>query len=141
MHPTMKGPAIILLLLTATAAWAQQEEPNQPTPDYSREKLIELFADIPQRETAERRIKHSIGMTEFKAFGMRWRVGYLPFFAPLPGSQPWINRDRWPDPFLLTGTEFASPPRTWRQTRNMSAELKRIEKKLKEKQKVKVEPE
>lgn len=137
----MKGPAIILLLLTATTALAQQEEPPPPPPDYSREKLIELFADIPQREKAERRIKHSIGMMEFKAFGMRWRVGYLPFFAPLPGSQPWINRDRWPDPFLLTGTEFASPPRTWRQTRNMSAELKRIEKKLKEKQKVKVEPE
>ena len=137
----MKGTIIILLLLSATTALAQQGETTQSPPDYSREKLIEIFADAPQREKGEPRIKHSIGMMEFKAFGMRWRVGYLPFFAPLPGSQPWINRDRWPDPFLLTGTEFASPPRTWRQTRNMSAELKRIEKKLKEKQNVKVEPE
>ena len=129
---------IFLLLAVATAVGAQE---NPPPADFSREKLIEIFANDPQREEAEPRIKHSIGMTEFRAFGMRWRVGYLPFFAPLPGSQPWIHRDRWPDPFLLTGTEFASSPRTWRQSRNMSAELRRIERKLKEKQKVKVQPE
>ena len=140
MPSTMKRPLIIFLLLIAATARAQEDSP-QPPPDFSREKLIEIFADAPQREETERRIKYSIGMMEFKALGMRWKVGFLPFFAPLPGSQPWIHRDRWPDAFSLTGTEFASPPRTWRQTRNMSAELKRIEKKLKEKQKVTVQPE
>ena len=138
----MKTLVAILLFLAAMPALAQQEpEQTQPPPDYSREKLIEIFANDPQRDKAEPRIKHSIGMLEFRALGMRWRVGYLPFFMPLPGSQPWINGQRWPDPFLLTGTEYASSPRTWRQTRDMNAELKRIEKKVREKQKVKVSPE
>jgi hypothetical protein len=132
----MKVSLVILFLLVSVGA-AAQEEP----PDYSREKLIEIFANVPEREDVEPRIRHSIGALDFRAFGMRWRVGYLPFFAPLPGSQPWIHKERWPDAFSLTGTEFASPPRTWRQTRNMSAELRRIERKLKEKQKVKVTPE
>ena len=138
----MKTLGAILLVLIAIPALAQQEpEQTQPPPDYSREKLIEIFANDPQHEKAEPRIRHSIGMLEFRALGMRWRVGYLPFFMPLPGSQPWINGQRWPDPFLLTGTEYASSPRTWRQTRDMNAELKRIEKKVREKQKVKVSPE
>ncbi len=138
MPSTMKHAVIISLILGATSALAQETE---PAPDFSREKLIEIFANAPQRQSPEPRIKHSFGAIDFKAFGMRWRVGYLPFFAPLPGSQPWIQRERWPDAFMLTGTEYASPPRTWRQTRNMSRELKRIEKKLREKQKVKVQTE
>ena len=138
----MRMAGALLIVLIAMPVLAQQPaDPAPPEPDYSRDKLIEIFANEPQREKAEPRIKHSIGMIEFKALGMRWRVGYLPFFMPLPGSQPWINSQRWPDPFLLTGTEYASPPRTWRQTRDMNAELRRIERKLREKQKVKVQPE
>ena len=124
-----------LLALFAASAMAQQR------PDYSRETLLEIFAKEAKKEEAERRFKHEFGAISFKALGMRWRVGYLPFFMPLHGSRPWINGERWPDPFILTGTEIARPPRTWRQTRDMNAELRRIEKRLKESATVKVNPE
>lgn len=127
----MTRVAVILSsLLFTVAAFGQDESASTtPAPDYSRDTLVRLFAEI-EIEERESRIQHSFGRVDFRALGMRWRVGYLPFFMPLPGSQPWVNGERWPDPFRLTGTEIASPPRTWKQTRDMSAELRRIERKV-----------
>lgn len=138
----MKKLTLIISLLTMTSALRAQEtgsaqhEPSKP--DYSRNTLITLFANDPQREKVDPRVKWSVGAVDFKAAGMRWRIGYLPFLMPLSGSQPWINGQRWPDPFLLTGTTFASTPRTWKQRRNMTAEMRRIDRKTRERQKVKV---
>ncbi len=137
----MKTLGVIALLLTTANAALAQDEPQTKQPDYSRETLIRIFSNEPEREKVEARVRYSFGAIDFRAFGMRWRVGYLPFFMPFPGSMPWVNGQRWPDPFLLTGTEFATTPRTFRQQRNMNAELKRIEKKVREAQKVKVQPE
>ncbi len=129
------------LVLFATVAFGQETPAPPQSPNYSRDALLQIFANEAERGKAEPRIQHSFGQISFKALGMRWRIGYLPFFVPLPGSRPWLNSDRWPDPFLLTRTEFASPPRTWRQSRDMSAELRRIERRVKDKATVKVKPE
>ena len=132
----------LALLLTALTVTGQETEPEQaaPKPDFSRDTLVRLFSEDIEREKVERRVEFGFGYVDFKALGMRWRVGYLPIMAPMQGSQPWLNGDRWPDPFALTRTEIASPPRTWRQSRAMSAELRRIEKRLKSTATVKVKP-
>jgi len=130
---------VIILALGVTAA-AQE----QPQPDYSREKLIRIFANNPVREKVEPRIQFGIGYIDFRALNMRWRFNYLPIGVPLPGSVAWRSNGPMgalPDPFALTGTEIASPPRTWKQTRDMNAELKRIERTEKQKAKVTVNPE
>ena len=136
-----RATLIIFVCLTAATAAAQQQQFREDPPDYSRDTLLHLFAESPDREEADPRFEHRFGMIEFRAAGMRWRVGYLPFFIPLHGSIPWDHHQRWPDPFILTGTEIASPPRTWRDQRAMSAELRRLEKRLRESQKVEVKPE
>jgi hypothetical protein len=132
----------VVLILLAGAAFGQ-EEPGftAPPADYSRDALLQIFAKDIDREPVDGRFQHQFGAISFKALGVRWRIGYLPFLAPLPGSQPWRVDDRWPDPFRLTGTQLASPPRTWRQTRDMNAELRKIEKRLRETAKVEVNPE
>jgi|SRR5687768_11384514 hypothetical protein len=132
---------LVSLLLIAAGASAQDATqrvpmapldslPSSEDPDFSRDTLLRLFADADlEREEVDPRFRHSIGAVDFKAMGMRWRIGYLPFFAPFQGSYLTTNRE-WPDPFTLTGTAYASPPRTWRRGREMSAELKRIERRL-----------
>jgi hypothetical protein len=139
----MRRTVIILALLcSAFAAAAQEpaEEPAAEKPDYSKDTLVRLFSDVAERDEVERRIDYGFGYIDFRALGMRWRVGYLPILQPLQGSQPWRNQDRWPDPFALTRTEIASPPRTWRQSREMSAELRRIERRIKKSTSVVVKP-
>jgi hypothetical protein len=64
--------------------------------------------------------------------------------VPLSGSMPWRANGAFgalPDPFELTHTEIASPPRTWKQSRDMNAELKRIQRLEKERASVTVKPE
>ena len=129
-----------LTFLIATTAAAQQQFREEP-PDFSRDTLLRLFAEAPEREEADSGFQHRLGMIEFRAAGARWRVGYLPFFLPLHGSMPWNHHQRWPDPFVLTQTEIASTPRSWRDQRQMSSELRRIERKLRESQRVVVNPE
>ena len=114
---------------TQRVPMAPVDGPDLSDPDYSRDTLLRLFANTPEREELDPRFRHSLGAVDFKALGVRWRLGYLPFFAPFQGSYLTTNRE-WPDPFTLTGTAYASPPRTWRRSREMSAELKRIERRL-----------
>ncbi|HEV8659739.1 MAG TPA: hypothetical protein VGS96_14095 [Thermoanaerobaculia bacterium] len=132
------GAVVIVLALAVTAA------AQQPQPDYSREKLIQIFANQPVREPVEPRIQFELGYINFKALNLRWRFNYLPMLTPLPGSVAWRSNGPMgalPSPFELTQTEIASPPRTWKQLRDMNAELKRIEKSEKAKAKVTVKPE
>jgi hypothetical protein len=139
----MRPAIVVAVLLVATTALGQSAfaPPPEPAPDYSRETLLDLFADMPEREDPDARFRHEFGAIDFRAFGIRWRVGYLPFFMPLSGSQPWVNGQRWPDPFVLTGTQLATTPRSFRRGRAMNAELRRIERKVKESAKVTVTPE
>lgn len=131
----MRHAALIFFLAIVPLAAAAQE-----SPDYSREKLLELFANTPEREAAEPGIEYRVGTISFKALGTRWRIAYLPFFMPFPGTALTTNK-QWPDPFLLTGTQYASPPRTWRRSREMNAELRGIERRLRKSAKVTVKVE
>ena len=133
------GILLIISLLVTGSALAQQQFREEP-PDFSRDTLLRLFAENPEREEVEPRFRHEIGMVEFRTRNIRWRVGYLPFFLPLHGSQPWDHDQRWPDPFILTGTEIAHTSRTWRDRRAMSSELRRIDRKIRESAVVRVQP-
>lgn len=137
----MRKAALILALVLLPATVAAQEEPPPPDTDYSRDTLLRLFSEGVEREETEPRVKVSFGAIEFRAAGARWRIGYLPFLMPLPGSIPWDHEQRWPDPFALTGTQIASPPRTWRDNRARNAELRRIDRITREAATVTVTPE
>ena len=134
----MRATVLILSILMVSSVAAQE---TSPEPDYSRDTLLEIFMNTPEREETEPRVRVSFGAIEFRAIGARWKIGYLPFFMPLPGSMPWVNGQRWPDPFALTGTEIARPPRTWRDQRALSSELRRIERRIRETSTVQVTPE
>lgn len=115
--------ATALTLAIAGSAFAQ--ETPVPDPDYTKPTLIRIFSVDDTPPPRQRRIKHSFGAIEFRALGMDWRVSYLPIAMPLAGSRMGTTNE-WPDAFALTGTQFASPPRTWREQRAISAEVRRI---------------
>lgn len=136
----MKYSATFVIVLALAGHLAAQELTTPATPDYSRPKLIQLFANEPIKEKGEPLVQFGAGFVDFRALKMRWRLAYVPLM-PLPGSIPWAMNGAFgsiPDPFMLTRTEIASPPRTWRQTRDMSAELKRIERSERERARAKV---
>ena len=142
----MRNAVLVALFLAAVTPAAAQTQFTPPAPriepDYSRETLLELFADLPEpEEMPAGRLDHRFGSINFRALGARFRVGYLPFFMPLSGSRPWLNSDRWPDPFVLTGAQYATTPRSFRTRREMSSELRRIERKVRESATVTVKPE
>lgn len=139
----MKHSCLFVIVLTLAGHMAAQEVSTPPAVDYSREKLIQMFANEPIKEKVEPRVQFGIGFIDFRALHMRWRLNYLPLMA-LPGSIPWQMNGAFgsiPSPFDLTHTEIASPPRTWRQTRDMNAELQRIERTERIKAKVVAKPE
>jgi hypothetical protein len=138
--------SLAFVIVLALAGNMQAQDATAPTvevPDYSREKLIQILANTPVPEPAEPRIQFGTGFVDFRALRMRWRLAYVPLMA-LPGSIPWQYNGAMgaiPDPFELTHTEIASPPRTWRQLRDMNAELRRIERSERAKAKVVAKPE
>lgn len=122
----MKTRLFIALLTVsiASAAFAQEEKPPE-TPDPSKPTVMRVFTADEKEPVRERRVKFTPGAVEFRALGMDWRISYLPILMPLAGSRMTTSRE-WPNAFALTGTEFATPPRTWRERRAISAELRRI---------------
>ena len=134
--------ALFLVAVPALAQTADDDMKVQTTsPDYSRNKLIQIFADNPEHPPKPpKRIEIGIGYIDFRALGMRWRIGFLPFYAPLYGSEPYAMNGAFggmPDPLIATGTEIPQTPRTWAQNRAFNAELKRIEKTERAKEKAK----
>jgi hypothetical protein len=139
----MKHARAFVIVLALAGNIAAQETPAPTAPDYSRDKLIQMFANEPVREPVQPRVQFGIGYVDFHLLNMRWRLAYLPLM-PLPGSIPWQSNGAFgaiPNPFELTHTEIASPPRTWKQKRDMNAELKRIERTERIKAKVVAKPE
>lgn len=139
--------ALLACALTAATGAAQSESlrisssSSPRPPDYSREALLRIVGNIVEPPPRlESRVQFHAGYVEFKALNMRWRVAYLPFLAPLPGSYRRTNATI-PDGFSMTGTEIAQTPRTWRDHRAMSKEMQRIERTERERAKVKAEPE
>lgn len=133
----MKTKALAVVFTFIACAAIAQETPVA-NPDFSRDKLMKILSAEEPRPPRQRRIKHSFGSIEFRAWGMDWRIGYLPIMMPLAGSRRTTSKE-WPDAFTLTGTEFASPPRTWRRQRAINSELRRIERLERERAKVRVE--
>ena len=137
--------ATLLLALTVVAQEAAPpatEPAPPPAPDFSRDTLVKMFSEeMTVTAKAEPRVKDGFGYIDFRALGMRWHVGYLPFFAPLQGSIPWVNQDRQPNPFLLTHTEYATTERTFVRKRDVDRELKKLEKRLKKDAQITVKPE
>ena len=117
----MRASATILALLLLTASAAAQD----PRAQYSKDTLLRLFVAAAQQES-ENPIRYRRGAVEFRALGTSWKFNYLPMMA-MHGTLNGVSMEL-PDPFLLTGTAIASPPRPWRTRREVNAELKRIEK-------------
>jgi hypothetical protein len=72
----------VVLMISATASSAADPE----KPDYSQEHLRELFAQTEAPPPVQSNVRWGVGGVEFRAFGMNWRVLYLPFLPPLSGS-------------------------------------------------------
>lgn len=121
----MQRIALVVSLVLASAAFAQAVQ----KPDYSREALRKSLVVINEdHPPVPQTVRWGFGSVEFRAFGMNWRVAFLPFAMPFSGSVRGSNPSTmWPDPFALTGTQFAETPRTWRDNREVSKERKRIE--------------
>ena len=127
-------------LLFAGTLMAQQNSPQPP--DYSRPTLLRILA-VDQAHQEERRVEYPFGAVQIEGRSTRWLIGYLPFLMPLSGSVPTgrgLGSD-FPNPFVLTHTDFPMTPRTWRDNRAMSRELRRIEAEERKRAKVKVNPE
>jgi hypothetical protein len=135
------GPLILIVATMAVTAAAQQNDDDikqQQQPDYSRNTLIQIFAENPLPVNTVKKPDFGFGYVDFQALNMRWRVGYLPFLAPMYGSVPWAMNGAFggmPDPFIATGTEIPQTPRTAAQNRAINSELKRIERTEREKAK------
>ena len=98
----MKRIALAAIFL-ATTAFAQTAD--------DAEKL-KAFRDLnPDRPATDRRVEFHTGFVEFHAWGMDWRIFYLPLLAPLPGARL-EDGAKIPNPFELTGTPYANtlPP-------------------------------
>ena len=145
----MRIASLLVVLLLAAASLPGQTDPDQtpPIPDYSRPNLLRLLSNTVPEPEHDKAIQFHFGSIEFKALGTRWRIAYLPIMMPFSGS---VNYGRglgsnFPNAFVLTGTEIPYTPRTWRDQRAMSNELRRIERTEREKEKVnatiKVNPE
>lgn len=138
----MRTAMAALLLLIATAAAAQQPASSTAgPPDFSREKLTQLFSNVVESPPKpDPTVNWHVGDVEFRALNMRWHIGFLPFLAPLPGS---VRRTvpTLMDPFALTGTEIPYTPRTWREGRALSKELQRIERTERARAKLRVKTE
>lgn len=120
---------VLFAALIALPALAQEE----PQPDYSRENLQRFVAAIPEEPKRERRIRFHWGAIEFDALGQRWTFSPV---MPLSGSIMRTTQE-WPDPFALSNTPIATPPRAWRTQRQLNSEMRRIEKMERAKIKVK----
>jgi hypothetical protein len=114
---------VAIALLVAASGFAQ-DTPVSNT-DYSKPTLMKILAADEEEHARPHRFHFSPGAVEFRALGMDWRVTYIPILMPLAGSRPTITNE-WPDAFSLTGTSYASPPRTWDDRRAINAELRRI---------------
>jgi hypothetical protein len=115
---------IVILLLAATSVFAQDAATDNQRVDFSKGKLLRLFANEEFDDAPIDDVRFHAGAVQFRAMGTSWRFNYLPIMAPLPGTRFTTNRE-WPDAFSLTNTPIATSPRAMR--RMMRAERRRIE--------------
>lgn len=130
----------LLVLALAVPLLAQDDQVKQPQQvDYSKNKLIQIFANEPPQDKPKK-VDVGFGYIDLRALNTNFHIGYLPFLMPLYGSVPWAMNGAFggmPDPFIASGTEIPQTPRTWAQNRAYNAELKRIERTERAKEKAK----
>lgn len=117
----------LALMLLAPAALADEQ-----APDYSRDQLFRLFVAEANRRPVEQDLRFEAGTIEFTRLGTRWKFAWLPFLMPFHGSVRRTNAE-FPNPFILTGTSFPQTAHTWRRGRELSREMRRIDRTEKEK--------
>ena len=131
----MKRIGLFLVVLALAAPLLAQDA--QPV-DYSRNKLIQIFANEAPDDKPKKKVDAGFGYIDLRALNTNFHIGYLPFLMPLYGSMPWAMNGAFgsiPDPFIASGAEIPQTPRTWAQNRAFNAELKRIERTEREKAK------
>jgi len=116
---------IISLVLIAGVGRAQETAP--PPPDFSRDHLRQVFTTEPREPLPERNLRVvGPGVIEFRALGMDWRISFLPFFAPLPGSVPGTTHVL-PDAFSMTGMTIPGTLPEAPKDEDVKKERRRIE--------------
>jgi hypothetical protein len=105
-----KTALALALTLAALPAMA-----GEATPDYSKDAIFRFAHDFVQKEELEKKTFDFAELGQVKVQvspGVRLLLKYLPFLAPLPGTRL-KDVAILPDPFLLTGTDYAAhvPPR------------------------------
>ncbi|HUP64985.1 MAG TPA: hypothetical protein VM557_06880 [Thermoanaerobaculia bacterium] len=101
----MRTCLAILLILSAVPALAQESEPEEPVPDYSRPALRSILLEAAREGEAETTdpFKTGLRLFEFQLGNSKTTVRFLPFGGLLPG-QSGVEINWIPDPFALTGT-------------------------------------
>jgi hypothetical protein len=123
MDEAIMQKAIFALLISLAAGLARAQT-TTTAPDYSREHLRQVFAANPV-DSDESKIHVNFGTIEFPGFGFNWRLGYLPFLAPLHGSVP-ATTTVLPDAFSLNHVIFPGTRPVIERDADMRRELVRI---------------
>lgn len=121
----MRTIALALSTLLLAAGLSAQESAKQPpAPDYSRPTLMRIFVVDPQLAAPEPVIEPEVGAVRIHSRALNLVLGYLPFYAPLPGSVPTTTREMV-NPFVMTRMEIPSGPAAI--ARDRARELRRIQ--------------
>ena len=123
----MRHLFIALLITIIASAASAQSTPPPPTPDYSPDHLRQIFStELGDEPIPQRNVRLGWGVVEFRAFGMQWRVGFLPLLAPLHGSVPGTTKVL-PDAFSLNHLIIPGGAPIVERSSDMNRELRRIE--------------
>ncbi len=89
--------------LTLMAAAAPADDATRP--DFSRDTMLTFTREVLREREAER-VEVDFGAIDVYKFGTHFKLLWLPFLAPLPGTK--LNQTaNLPDPFALTNTRIA----------------------------------
>ena len=133
----MKRLGIFAAVTLAVAATALADD--APRPDYSQDAMLNFTREVLRQRAAER-VELDWGAIDIYHFGMRTRLFWLPFLAPLPGTK--LNETATlPSPFALTNTAIARSMPYMGDDENSSAvnrEIRRVLRLDKKRAKIKV---
>ena len=101
----MKTLAIAILMLAASAAYAQQNETIPPIPQTSPGPVLQVATD----DAATHRLDVEIGAVRLTTHSGRYTFAYLPFLAPLQGTA-FRSSMETPNALALTGTTIPQRP-------------------------------
>ena len=96
----MRFGVLILFLLVAVPLTAQEDQAEDPEPDYSRKALRELFLEI-EAPVITDPFKAGFPLFEFTIGGTKSTVRFVPVGMPFGAGSVTLNPI--PDPLALTG--------------------------------------